>query len=182
MASGMSGASMGLFGAAVVLLLVAQFVPWAEDEMSFDGGSGFGFDFGSFSFKVSAYMWNAKMSGNGDSETTGWYESDADDSDGIMEIRAAIPIILASMVAFVAALAMAAMGNRMAGAVGGLATVLALIGFVLYIVGVNQLFEDLSLTWHVGFYLAIVAMLLGLLGTVLSFVGPGSSGARANMD
>lgn len=152
-------------------LLLVQFLPWAS--LSF---SGFGAE-----SEVEVSTWKATSSGSfggfsGD-ESHGWYSEDADDADGVGQIRTAIPFLLAGLV--VTAIGAVLGFGRGPGAVvmlvGGL---VALVGLVLFAMGTDA-FYDSEQDWGASFYLAIAGTTLAILGGVLGLMTSNASRSSA---
>lgn len=138
---------------ATLCLALVQFVPWAGFEMS--GGSAFGFNFPGAN--VDSYTW--EVTANGEDE--GWYSSDMDDSDGIGQIRIAIPFLLVGLViTFVGAVLLFVRGG--AGAIVTLVgSLVSLTGLVLFAMGTDA-FYDGEHEWAAAFYLAIAGVVLAI--------------------
>jgi hypothetical protein len=152
---------------AVVALVLVQFIPWGGFETQ--GGSMFGFSFPGA--EADANMWSMKVSSGGNSDSTSWYDSDADDTDGIGQIRAGIPILLVGLVLALAG-ALATFGTR-----GGLGPILTMsasivlaIGIILFAVGLQKAFDGSSFSWGPSFYFAITAASLLLVGGILGLM------------
>ena len=168
--------SIALAAVGAVLLVVLQFVPWATFEQSGFGGS----------FTAEMRTWERSFHGSGfgfsGSDSTGWYDGDADDDEGVGLIRAAIPLLLAGLAAGVLGLLLTATSR---GAVGGILTLVAALaaatGTVLFIVGIDRNFNDLDAdyTWSAGFYLAILGS-TALLAAGITGVAAPRSGAVAS--
>lgn len=147
--------------AGAVCLLLVQFVPWGGIETS--GGSIFGFTFSGAD--VDSYTWHLQANGNDE----GWYSNDFDDSDGVGQIRAAIPLLLTGLVVTVlgAVLLFGRMGP--AGIVTLIGGLIAAVGLVLFATGTNA-FYDGEHDWAAAFYLAIVGTAVVLLSGVMSLM------------
>lgn len=151
---------------SLVMLIAVQFVPWATATTSAFG----------FTAKATVTTWEAEMDASGfgsdGSDSHGWYSDDADDADGIDQIRMAIPFILGALVlALVATL----LGFLMAGAGGPIVTLIAALaaiaGTVMFAMGVDSFFGDTNYDWAASFYLAIAASTMLLVGGIVGLVG-----------
>lgn len=156
-------AAIGLAGFAFVLLLLVQFVPFAS----------FTETIGTVTAEADAYAWEGKFRAEGFGEDrreeTSWYDNDFDDDDGIKNVRAAAPLLLAGCIlALVAAFAPLRMPAVGAGA-AALSAVVSAVGIYLMAKGVDRLFEDQQ-EWDVGFYFAIVASVLAAAAAVLGLL------------
>lgn len=160
----------GVLGAlAAVALVLVQFMPWGGVA-----GSAFG-----TTFKADAYTWHMEASGSSPfgsgSDKTNWYDDEVDDDEDtagdVTNIRIAIPLILAGLlaVALGGILAFVTRGGA-AGAVLLVGGILAAIGTTLFALGVDGLFDS-DQDWAASFYLAIAASALGLVAGVLGLAG-----------
>lgn len=173
-------ASVVLGALGVTLLFVAQFVPYASYEDSSPGGTFGGFTVPGFRFEISATPWSAKSSAGGESESHSWYDSQADDTDGVGLIRAGAPILAAG-------LALGAVGVLLVGLLRGaggplltlVGAVLAATATVLLSIGMDQAFQDADYNWHVGFYFAIFGSALVLGAAIAGFMAPRGATATA---
>ncbi len=177
----MKTTSSVLAGLAVILLVLVQFLPWAtfETSSSSEGGSFGGFDFPGFDFDFQAWAhtWGVEQEVNGQSSDEGWYDNDFDDTDGIGQIRTAIPMLLAATVVVFAGALLSATIKGAAGPITTLAGgVLLVIATVLFATGVNTAWDDVGFDWHVSFYFAITACLLVIAGGVMALIAGNHAG------
>lgn len=142
-------------------LVLVQFVPWGGIETS--GGSVFGFTFPGA--QVDSYTWH--VDANGESE--GWYSGDLDDSDGVGQIRIAIPFLLAGLVVTTLGAILGFTSRGPGGIVMLFGGVIALTGLVLFAMGTDG-FYDGEHDWAAAFYLAIAGVTLAILGGTLTVV------------
>ena len=165
----LAGALCAVVGA--ICLVLVQFLPWGG--VSESGGG--------FSAEVTSYTWKAESSGSfggfGGSESHGWYDNDADDADGVGQIRTAIPFLLAGLV--IAAIgAVVAFGRSAAGPIVVLVGALvAAVGLVLFAMGTDT-FYDGEQDWAASFYLAIAGCALAILGGVLGLMAGNAAATR----
>jgi hypothetical protein len=155
----------------VALAVVQANLPWAEREES-----GFG-----ATAKETVRTWSDERSGSfsffGDessgSETNGWYEDGWDDEDenAVMQVRIAIPLLLAGAVLLLVGTILCFTGRGPAGSiltlVGG---ILAAASVLLYFLASQDLLDNKA-TWMVGFYVALGGALLGIVGGVIGLAG-----------
>ncbi len=165
--------SAALSGVGLVLLLVLQFVPWASFQASSEGGNFGGFTFPGFDVEITATPWQHKASASGESDSTSWYDSDADDADGVTLLRTGAPIMASALAIGVVAALLVALLRGVGGPVLLLAAaLLAVTATILISIGVDQYFGDADYNWHVGFYFGIFGSALLLGGAVAGFMAP----------
>lgn len=171
-------ASIAVLAGAAALLFSVQFVPWATTEHS---GTTPDMDMGpaampatSYSLEFTSFTWwldsSAQSGGSVGSDSIGWYDGDLDGADGVATIRAAVPLLLAGLVAAVAGAVLNALrfGNA-AGALGVTAGLLSLAALILFAAGTSALYDGVGgPTWHVGFYFAILGVAAALVGGVFA--------------
>lgn len=153
-------------------LVMVQFLPWASVSGSALGAT----------FEQTSYTWKTDAEGSfggfgSGSESHGWYDSEADDADGIGQIRTAIPFLLAGLVV-TAIGAVLGFGRTGPGGVvmlvGGL---VSLAGLVLFAMGTDTLYDG-DQDWGASYYLAIAGTALAILGGVLALMSSNASGSR----
>lgn len=155
---------------ATVLLLLVQFLPWAGTSRS---GSG-------FSSSADAYTWNVHGSSGfanfHNSGTSSWYSSDEKDADGIHNIQAGIPMLLAGLVIVGLGALLAFLVKGPAGPVVVLVGALVFAaGLIFFAMGLDAFFSS-DQSWEASFYLAIVGGALALVGGVLGLVAGNAPG------
>ena len=160
---------------AAVLLLLVQFLPWGGVSQS--GGSTFGFTYGSSS--VDSYTWHVHARSGSNSQNSNWYSSDQDDSDGIGNIRAGIPMLLAGLV-------IVALGALLAFVLKGPAgPIVLLVGALVFATGLiffamgTDAFYSSNQDWGASYYLGIVGGSLALIGGVLGLVAGNAQTSRS---
>jgi Flp pilus assembly protein TadB len=169
-----------LVGAAALLLLLVQFLPWAVAEES-GGGS---------SMEATAYLWEVEVeydinlegfgAGFSDSgkESQDWYDDDTDEADGVGNVRASIPMFLVGLVgAAVAVLLMFLLPARVGGVVALACATVLVVAFILYTTGVNEVFDG-DQDWHVSFFFGLAGIILLIIGGVVALVGGAQRSAR----
>lgn len=160
-------------GTAVAVLLTVQFVPWADHEsaMSVPMPSPYGAPGGwavPLHLEITAYAWHGTLTMNGASESETWFSGQWD-GDGIASIRAGALVLLTGLILAAAAFAanLLRYGNA-AAAAGATASVLVLLGFLLYATGVDRMYGDAHHVWQAGFYLAPLAIVPLVVGSLLA--------------
>lgn len=157
---------------AVVCAAVVQFTPWASVEV--EGGNIVGFSFPGA--KVDAYTWEAQSSSGGNQDSVSWYDSDHDDSDGIGQIRAGIPFLLAGLILGLAGVIVLLATKGPAGAILTLVSGLVMTaGTALFAMGTDTFFDGNQDAWGPAFYLAITAAVLLVVGGVFGLVAGNAS-------
>lgn len=161
----------GALTAGAICLVLVQFISWGGIET--EGGEVFGFSFPGA--EIDSYTWHIDANG----ETEGWYSNDFDDSDGIGQIRTAVPFLLTGLVVGTIG-AILAFGRTTAGPILILVGALvSLTGLVLFATGTQALYDG-EHEWAAAFFLAIAGTALTLVGGVLGLMAGNTSAARAS--
>jgi hypothetical protein len=163
--------SVALAGIALLLLVLVQFLPWASYHV--DGGSFFGTSFPDS--EIEAGTWNVEASAGGGGSDESWYSDDAKEySPGeseLVQIRIAIPALLAGGVAILLGLVLNFGARGATGAVltlsGGL---LVTVATVLFAIGIEDFYGDAAYEWSLSFFFAIAACASGIVGGALGLV------------
>lgn len=157
---------------AALALVLVQFLPWGGVS-----GSVFG-----ASFSGDANTWTMETSGSGFgsdfSDKENWYTGDFEDAEEddeefrtyLMQVRIAIPFVIAGLLlsAVAAILAFMARGpSALLLLVGGIA---ATAGTILFAIAVDGMFDS-DQDWGPSFYLGIVASALALIGGIVGLAG-----------
>jgi hypothetical protein len=152
-----------LAGISVILLVMVQFMPWGTWNQS--------------GVEVEANSWNVEVEsdflGFEGSDSHGWYDDEADNEEGVSQVRIAIPFLVAGSVA---ALLGAVLSFAVRGPAGPFAiltaALLLIVATVLYIQGINAFFgeNDADHEWAASFYMAITACALLTVAGVLGLV------------
>ncbi len=159
--------AISLLGAALLLGLLVQLLPWKS--ASFSGG-GFG------SASIHETLWGTDVSGGGQSQSKGWYASSFDSSDGILMVRIVAPLVLASVLGLAAGGALmllrrVRLGSILAGAFG----LALLVCTILFNIGLDQVNNTggsggSGLDTGAGTQMAYLAVALALGGAVFGFL------------
>ena len=171
--------SVALLLVAGVLGSVALAVSWVDFDGSFSAPGGFGFGGGEFQFEGSFTAFTLEM-GNEEAKYT---DRDLDDTDGVGMMRAAGPLLVVGVsLAFVALILVVLdlfVSQRhldlAAGITGALGFLTSLAGTILLPLGIAAAVQDFfggtaNASFVAGMFLAAVASLLALGGTVMAFL------------
>ncbi|MEK6975349.1 MAG: hypothetical protein AABY18_03295 [Candidatus Thermoplasmatota archaeon] len=161
--------ALALAGAAFILALVVQFVPFAtfSTTIAVPGTSGATAD-------ADAYVWEAQFDASfgaeQSSDQTSWYDNDFDDDDGIGMVRAAAPMLVGAGVLLLVAAVLGLRTATVSAVVAFVGAVVMATAIFLMAQGIKDLFDDQQ-DWAVGFWLAIAASVLAAGAGVLGLLG-----------
>ena len=157
---------------AFILLMIGMFTPSVSQE---DSGTVGGESYGGFTMptqnyelKVTTDFWGLHQEINGDSSDTSWFDSEADDADGIGALRTAPILLVVGLVAFLTGTVLVAtMQRHFAGTwvmLAGATVVLAAV--ITHVVGIGQLYGDQDPEWGAGIVLAWIGASLAILSGI----------------
>ncbi|MBW3583433.1 MAG: hypothetical protein KY455_10075 [Euryarchaeota archaeon] len=162
---------LGVAALAIILGIFVLTLNWATAEVSFGG----------FNTDIDYTMFGQELGG----EDQGWYDSDADEADGIGLIRAGIPIIVVGLVALLAGTVLTAIPpsvlNKQRLLSGGVligAGIVLLVGTILFTIGISSALGDVAdgsngaFDWNIsaGMIFAYIVSVVSIGAGVLAFV------------
>lgn len=162
---------------AAVCLALVQFLPWGGTSNSFFGASA----------DVDAYTWRMEVSGEGFgeefSDKENWYSGEFDDAEDedddfetyLMEIRIAIPFLMAGLLLCAVGAILGFMARGPSALILLLGGIAATVATVLFAIAVDGMFDS-DQDWGASFYLGIAASALALVGGIVGLAG-GNRGA-----
>lgn len=176
----MSRTTVAILGTlAAVCLVLVQFLPWGGTSDSFFGASA----------EVEAYTWKMEVSGEGFgsdfSDKENWYSGEFDDAEEdeeefdtyLLQIRIAIPFLMAGLVLCAVGAIVGFMGRGPSALLVLLGGIAATVATVLFAIAVDGMFDS-DQDWGASFYLAIAACALAIIGGIVGLAG-GRHGATA---
>ncbi len=153
--------ALGLLGAAVLLCIFTQFLPWKSFSTHFSGQN----------INLAENLWGTSASSGTTSQGKGYYDSDFNDSDGIMLVRIMAPLVTVAALGVVASGLLGFLGRLPLAAYASWGSSLALLVFsILFLSGLGSLNQGTSLDTGIGSYMVFTAVVLAAAGGVLFFM------------
>lgn len=170
-----------LAGAAVLLMVCVQFLPWLYVEETVPGFSNFGFSQPERDYTTQANTWDRDVIVESDGERSetdqGWFDDGYDDTDGLGTMRTGILMLAGASLVVAVGAVLTLLGNRLAALVTLVSGVLLVAATVVFTVGLNILFDDIEYTWTLSFYLAIAACTCALASGITGLAATQRQGA-----
>lgn len=162
---------LGVAALALILGIFVLTLNWATAEVTFGG----------FNADLDYTLFGQEAPG----DDTGWYDSDADEADGIGLIRAGIPIVVIGLVALLAGTVLTAIPPSvlshqrvLSGGVLLAAGIVLLVGTILFTIGIGSALGEMAdnsdgaLDWNIsaGMIFAYIVSTIVTVAGVLAFL------------